>query len=395
MTSSVDGHTAAGFEDLRHAFAAAFEGKPRMGAALAVRQHGEVVVDLWGGAADHRAGRPWRQDTTSVVFSCTKGLMSILAARLVQDGRLDYDAPVAAYWPEFAQAGKSGVLVRHVLAHRAGLSAPRRAFTRADLTDWATMTTALAEQEPLWEPGTGHAYHALTHGWLVGEIIRRVTGRSPGQFLAETVTAPLCADTWLGLPPQERDRVAHLHVGPSLTRLVAERARDRAPGVPDWPHLGLTLGGAFPPDLADGFNDHRVQAAENPGAGVVATARALATIWSATVTTTDGVRLLDDATVTRAVEVQTDDPPVLDVLPPWPRWGMGFQLDSSARRYLTPAGFGHDGAGGQVSFADPTTGIGFAFLTNQLEAGEDDDRATHIVDTLRRVVSHDHPGSRV
>lgn len=320
-----------------------------------------------------------------MIFSCTKGLMSILAARLVQEGRLDYDAPVATYWPEFAQAGKAEVLVRHVLSHRSGLSAPRRTLSLADALDWATVTTALAEQEPLWDPGTGHAYHALTHGWLIGEVVRRITGQTAGRYLATTIGDPLGGDVWIGLPAGERHRVAHLHVGPTLAQHVEEQARIRAPGVPDWPHLAMTLGDAFPPELAApdaGFNDRDVQAAQIPGAGGVATARALAAIWSATITPTDGVRLLDDATLKRALEPQTSGRPVFDVPPPWPRWAMGFQLDSEARHFLTAESFGHDGAGGQVSFADPATGVGFAFLTNQMEA-INDVRATRIIDALR------------
>jgi CubicO group peptidase (beta-lactamase class C family) len=385
----VDGHLAPGFDAVRDAFVAAFEDKPLMGAALAIRHRGELVVDLWGGVADDRDGSPWGRDTTSVIFSCTKGLTSILAARLVEEGRLDYDAPVAEYWPEFAQAGKSAVLVRHVLAHQSGLSAPRRPWTLADVCDWTRATTALAAQEPLWEPGSSYAYHALTHGWLVGEIIRRVTGRRVGEYFAERIAAPLGVEAWIGLPPELDDRVAHLHLGPSFTQPPEEGVQEPAAEGPDWTELALTLGGAFPVELVGperGFNDPAVRAAEVPGAGGVATARALATIWSATVTEVAGVRLLEPETLRHAVAVQTEGRPLFDAPPPWPRWGMGFQLDSAARRYVTAAGFGHDGAGGQVAFADPGAGVGFAFLTNQMEAA-DDDRATRVIDVLRAIVT--------
>ena len=385
MTATIHGEVAPGFEAVREAFAASFEGKPDMGAALAVRRHGHPVVDLWGGVADERTRRPWDADTVGVTFSCTKGLVSILAARLVQEGRLDYWAPVTDYWPEFAAAGKGAVRVRELLSHRSGLSAPRDVLSIDDVVDWDVVTSALAAQEPLWEPDSAYAYHALTHGWLVGEVIRRVTGLTVGQYFLRTVAEPLGAEAWIGLPSTQHSRVAHLQVGPSLAALTAQQSAARIPGQVDWSDRAMTLGGAFAPELVgvdSGFNDPRVQSAEIPGAGGIATARALAAIWSATVVETDGVRLLDDATLAQATTVQTEGSPVWDVPGPWPRWGMGFQLDSEPRRYLTARGFGHDGAGGQSAFADPELGVGFAFLTNQMEA-IDDHRATRIIDALR------------
>jgi CubicO group peptidase (beta-lactamase class C family) len=386
--TTVHGSVAAGFESVRAAFAAAFEGKPGMGAALAIRHHGEPVVDLWGGVSDEQGNQPWRDDTISVIFSCTKGLVSILAARLVQDGRLDYSAKVAEYWPEFAAAGKGDVTVRDLLAHRSGLSAPREAFTATDIIDWEFVVERLAAQEPLWEPGTGYAYHAITHGWLAGEVIRRITGRTVGEHFRELVTSPLQAEAWIGLPDGLHDRVADMIVGPTLAQLTAQQAAARTPGVTDWSDRAMTLGGALSPELVgpgEGFNNPAIQSAEIPGAGGIASARALAAIWSATIVETDGVRLLDEPVTRLATATQSEGAPVWDVPGPWPRWGMGFQLDSAARRYLTPTGFGHDGAGGQSAFADPGEEVGFAFLTNQMEA-IDDVRATRIIDALRDVL---------
>jgi CubicO group peptidase (beta-lactamase class C family) len=388
MTARISGSVAPGFEAVGRAFELSFDAKPDMGAALAIRHNGLTVVDLWGGVADDRSGAVWQADTPSVVFSCTKGLVSILAARLVQDGLLDYEAPVARYWPEFAAAGKEAVQVKHLLSHRSGLSAPRQAITTEELPDWELVVGRLAAQEPLWQPGTGYAYHAITHGWLAGEVIRRVTGMTVGEYFAALVAEPLRADAWIGLPNGLHERVAHMHVGATLAQLVEQQAAARAPEGIDWSDRAMTLGGGFTPELvtADGgFNDPRVQSAEIPGAGGIATARALAAIWSATITETDGVRLLDDATIETATVTQSEGPPVWDVPGPWPRWGMGFQLDSEPRRYVTTSGFGHDGAGGQSAFADPAVGIGFAFLTNQMEA-INDVRATAIVDALREVL---------
>ncbi len=380
----IEGRAAAGYETVAEAFAAAFEGRPKMGAALAIRVGGDEVVSLWGGVADTRTGARWTAGTSSVIFSCTKGLMSILLARLVAEGRLDYDERVATYWPEFAAAGKQDVTVRQAISHQAGLNAPQRDWTFSDLLDWNTATQLLAEQEPLWAPGTGYAYHALTHGWLTGELVRRITGMSPGAYFAELATGPLSAGAWIGLPDMAGP-VAHLNVAPALDALWADMATQQTGGRPNWTYRAMTLGAALPASLvtADGgFNDPRVRRAQVPGAGGIATAEALAAIWSATVCETAGVRLLNADMVARATQTETEGPPVFDAMPPFSRWGMGFQLDSEARRYLTSSSFGHDGAGGQVGFADPGHRVGVAFVTNWME-GPGDLRGTAIIDALR------------
>lgn len=385
--TTVEAQSAPGYEAVADAFAAAFDGRPEMGAALAIRVGGQEVVSLWGGIADSRTGAPWTVGTPSVIFSCTKGLMSILLARLVQEGRLDYDARVAAYWPEFAAAGKENVTVRQAISHQAGLSAPQNDWTLPGILDWNTATQMLAAQAPLWEPGTGYAYHALTHGWLTGELVRRITGLSPGDYFAELVTRPLGADAWIGLPGSAAG-AAHLMVHPALDKLWADMATQETGDRPNWVYRAMTLGAALPPALvtADGgFNDPQIRRAQIPGAGGIATAQALAAIWSATVCDTASVRLLDSETVSRATQTETEGPPVYDPVPPYARWGMGFQLDSEARRYLSVASFGHDGAGGQVTFADPVHKVGFAFVTNWME-GPGDLRATAIVDALKSVL---------
>jgi len=383
------GDVAPGFEAVADAFVAAFEDSQGMGAALAIRQHGVPVVDLWAGVADARTGATWTHDTISVIFSCTKGLVSLLMARLVRDGRIAYDDPVARYWPEFAGQGRDAITIGDILSHRAGLSAFRDPVTLDEVLDWPAMIRRLETEEPLWEPGTGHSYHALTHGWLAGEVIRRVTGVSVGQHLRDVLADPLGVDAWIGLPESAESRVAHLRAGADLMRSIDAWLGGKDPAVIDWAERAITLGGVFPPELVvdDGaFNDPRVHRAEVPGAGGIASARALATIWSAAIVPTDGMPpILSASTIELATRTRSDGPQVFAPLPPWARWGMGFQLDSAARRLLTPSAFGHDGAGGQVAFADPQTGIGFAFLTNVLE-GDRDRRANRIVDALRQIV---------
>ncbi|TXK19079.1 serine hydrolase domain-containing protein [Homoserinibacter sp. GY 40078] len=384
---TIDGFADSGFRRTRAAFEQAFAGKPEMGAALAVRFAGETVVDLWGGVADARTGAPWERDTRSVVFSCTKGLMSVLIARLVERGLIEYGAPVAQYWPEFAAAGKEHITVAQALSHRAGLSAFREPVSVDELVDWNRMTARIAAAEPIREPGSGYQYHAITHGWMTGELIRRVTGNTPRAEFESVISAPLGGGIGLGTVPGDDPGVAHLVAAPSMYENTAALTAYAPPGEPDWLDLAMTLGGALPSELVSptgGFNDPRIREAQIPGAGGIASARALATAWSATITTTDGVRLVGDDALAEATQVQSEGEPLISVPGPWPRWGMGLQLDSGARRYVTGRGFGHDGAGGQVAFADPGFGggIGFAFVTNQLEA-VDDTRATAIVDALR------------
>ncbi|ODT81266.1 MAG: carboxylesterase [Pelagibacterium sp. SCN 64-44] len=386
MSQQIFGTVEPGYEPVADAFILTLqEGGPAMGAALHIVRDGQTVVALWGGVADARTGRPWQKDTPSVIFSCTKGLVSILVARLVQEGKLDYDAPVSRYWSEFAAAGKAGVTVGQAMAHRAGLSAPRRDLSEDDIVDWGRMTAALAEQAPLWPPDSGYAYHALTHGWLAGEIVRRVTGKSVGRYFSDLVAAPLGVDAWIGLPEAQAERAAHLQVSPALSALWAGEA---AKPAPNWPYKAMTLGAALPADLvseAGGFNKQRIRAAEIPGAGGVASAEALARIWSATVMPMDGTRLIDAPVIAQATQVRSEGPPIFGGDPPFSRWGYGFQLDSAARRYIDDHCFGHDGAGGQVGFADPRRRIGFGFVTNWM-MGPEDQRATGIIDTLRNLV---------
>lgn len=388
--TDVHGSIDERFLPVRNAFQTAFQGRPQMGAALAVHFKGELVVDLWGGLADARSSAPWTRATSTVVFSCTKGIMSILVARLVESGRLDYDMPLTDLWPEFGAHGKAGVTIGDSLSHRAGVSAPRRPVDLEEALDWATMTRLIAEQEPLWEPGSGYGYHALTHGWLSGEIIRRVTGRSPGEYLADTLADPLAADLRLGVPADQQAGIAHLEAAESLSESVRAQQAARRPGREDWPGVALTLGQAFPQELVGpdaGFNRADVRAAEWPGAGAVATARGLSAAWSSVVHDTAATRRLDPTVLKRATEVRSEGAPVFPAPAPWPRWGAGFQLDSGSRRYISADGFGHDGAGGQVAFAEPVLDLSVAFLTNWMEAG-DDPRGREIINVLRDVLEH-------
>jgi CubicO group peptidase (beta-lactamase class C family) len=385
VAKGVQGFADIGFGRVADAFAAALGQRSEVGAAVAVVRDGVPVVDLWGGVADRRSGRPWDRHTTTIIFSCTKGVMAIAAYQLVQDGLLDLDAPVAHYWPEFGRARKGSITVRQVLSHRAGLPVVDRNLTRAEALAWDPVIAAIETQGPLWEPGTAHTYHAKTFGWLIGEVIRRITGRTPGTFVRERLAEPLGLETWIGLPAGERANVAW----------VEPPAEDTGPGA-DWSPAArevhdraVTLDGTFPFPDTDGevtFNDPAIQAAELPGGNGISTARSLARLYAACVRNVDGVRLLTDASIEDALIEQSSGRQLYGSPIGGFRWGTGFQLDAPPWcPMLGQRSFGHDGAGGQMAFADTDAGIGFAFLTNRM-GGPDDDRTRRIVAALAEVV---------
>jgi CubicO group peptidase (beta-lactamase class C family) len=194
------------FAAVRDVFLANFAEDDEIGAAVAVVVDGKTVVDLWAGWADPDRTRPWQRDTIANVYSCTKGMTALCLHRLVEQGRVDLDAPVARYWPEFAQAGKEGIPVRWLLSHRAGLAAVKPMLPAEALYDWDAMVAALAAETPWWEPGTKHGYHAVTFGWLVGEVVKRVSGKSLGSYFRDEVAGPLGVDFHIGLRVASRAR---------------------------------------------------------------------------------------------------------------------------------------------------------------------------------------------
>jgi CubicO group peptidase (beta-lactamase class C family) len=210
--TEINGSVAPGFESVRDAFVANFDKGTEVGASFAAYHRGQKVVDLWGGVADLETGRPWRENTLALVFSTTKGVTAICANKLAQEGRIDVDAPVVQYWPEFAAGGKSDIPVSYLLSHQAGLAWIDGEMTAEEAFSWEPVVDALARQVPHWEPGTKHGYHATTYGWLVGEVIRRVTGMSVGAYLREAIAAPLGLDFWIGLPESEESQIGRAHV---------------------------------------------------------------------------------------------------------------------------------------------------------------------------------------
>ncbi|MFG2191899.1 serine hydrolase domain-containing protein [Streptomyces sp. NPDC048639] len=369
-----------GFANVADAFARNFAEGGELGAALAVFVDGRKVVDLWGGTADRRTGRPWERDTALPVFSCSKVVVSVCALLLAQHGRLDLDAPVAVYWPEFGQRGKETVTTRMVLANTAGVPHVEAALSMSELTAWDPVVRALEKQKPLWEPGTAYEYHAHAFGFIVGEVIRRITGSTPGGLFREAVADELGLHTWLGVPEEEFPRLARIAEG-------EERA-----AMPDADSLlvrSVTMNGVlvFPGvDDPHGWNAYALLGAEFPGAGAVSTARGLATLYAAAATGVDGSdRLLTAETVTDAVAPQSGGPSWSGLPDLGARWGTGFVLDCPSRRLLGPRSFANEGAGGQIAFGDDAFGIGFAYTAN-LMGGPGDERADRLIDAVRESV---------
>ena len=389
MSSQVAGFVSDGFEKIKTSFQEIIDQAPDSGAAVSIWHKGENVVNLWGGLADRDTKAAWDEDTKVVVFSCTKGLMSLALAKLFQAGKLSYDDLVVKHWPEYQGAGKEKTTIGQLVSHQAGVPFFAEDVEKDQVINWDYMISQIEQEAPLWSPGSEYAYHAITHGWLTGEIIRRVSGKSPGEYLAKEISSPLKADTWLGLPSDLESKVAPSYAHADLTSFFVD-LKEKNTAAGNFLIRSLTLGDAFSMNLVgknEDFNSQAVHAAEIPGAGGISTAHGISKIWSSAVHETDGVRSLSDETVQYVTKVQSEGKPFTDLEPPYSKFGMGFQLDSPARGYLTQSSFGHDGAGGQCAFADPEHKIGFAFVTTEMRGGEvEDDRATRLIGDLRSIL---------
>lgn len=377
VSSTVSGTVDAGFEPVRDVFTANFERWAEVGATCCVYLEGRPVVDLTGGRISPEADAPYRPDTLQMVASATKGALAIVALRLAERGLLDLDAPVAAYWPEFAAAGKADVPVRWLLSHRVGLPKVDATFTLEQLLQWEPLVDALAAQAPVWAPGTDHGYHALTYGTLVGEVLARATGQSPGELIRTEIAEPLGIDFWVGLPAYLIDRVA-----PMLRSI-------RDPGDKPDP---LMLQLADPTSLAYGafFMDTEFMVSMNvptlwqaqiPAANGMSNARSLARMYAACTGEVDGIRLLSPETLRAGVAPQSEG--IDRVLTYQSRFGLGFQLPSASRPMSGPNCFGHYGLGGSTGFADLERGFTFGYVVNQMRsASTPDPRSSALIEAL-------------
>jgi len=354
------------FDRVRECFREQIANPEELGAALVVTVGGRTVVDLWGGYADGARSREWTPDTLVNVFSTTKGMAALCAHRLADQGKLDLDAPVARYWPEFGRAGKDAIPVRWLLDHSAGLAAVERPLAAGAMCEWEVMTAALAEQPPLWEPGSEHGYHALTFGWLVGEVVRRITGRSLGSYFRDEVAGPLGADFWIGTPAELDARIAELVHAPLPTQAEGSVLAELLSRAKPWA-LKSFLNPLPPPG---GINGRPWRAAEIPAGNGHASARGLARVYTALAGggTLDGVEVLSPAQIDVARSSQRHGQ---DLLLPFPtHFALGYQLGTEAEPIgPNPGAFGHAGAGGSFGFADPEARIGFGYVVNRMESG--------------------------
>jgi len=362
----IEGTCDPKFTRVRDAFAANFESFDEVGAAVTAFIDGRSVVDLWGGYADKARTRPWTRDTLVNIYSTTKGLAATCAHRLVDQGKLDLDAPVARYWPEFAQGGKEEVPVRFILSHRAGLPAVRKRLPRETFFQWDKMCAALAEQEPWWEPGANFGYHPITFAWLVGEVVRRASGRTLGTYFREEIAQPLGLDAHIGLEAKHDARTADI-IGapppkPGEPNQLMEMLRD--------PESMAAKSITNPPiNIVEDANSREWRGMELPSANGHATARAVARAYAALARDgeIDGYRVLKPESIVRCYTEQSAG---IDLTMKMPgRIGLGFMLNSPE----TPMGpnphpFGHPGAGGSIGFADPDAKVGFAYVMNQMSA---------------------------
>jgi CubicO group peptidase (beta-lactamase class C family) len=368
----VAGRVANGFEPVARAFAENFQQHGEVGAACALYKGEQLVVDIWGGMADQASGRPWEEDTITLVFSAAKGPTATCIHQLVEAGRLDVDLPIAHYWPEFGCNGKEEITLRMVLSHQAGLAAIEADLTLEQVLAWQPVVEAIAAQAPNWEPGTKHGYHARSFGWILGELIRRITGQMPGQYLAEHICGPLGLRYWVGLPAEQLPDCATLIPPEGGSSTIAELLGADS----------LTARVMSGPSGLFGYNEMwnrpEVLQAQMPSSNGVGDARSLARFYCALTGEVDGVSLLGPEQLAKACEQQVRGPDA--VIFHETCFGLGYALQPSLAPGAGPRCFGHPGAGGALAFADPDAQLGFAYVMNAMQFNmEGDPRSMALV----------------
>ena len=352
------------FFRVQEVFEEHFEKGKELGAGVAVYIDGKLVVHLWGGYADRALTRPWQKDTLVNVYSTTKGMTAACVHQLIDRGLLELDQKVSHYWPEFGSNGKEEISVRHLLCHQAGLPAVDKPLPPEALFDWGTMTQALEEQEPLWQPGTKHGYHARTFGWLLGELVRRITAKSLGAYFQDEIAGPLGLDFHIGLADQHHGRVAHItavpppppDAEPNLGRIMQTR-----------PESFTARAFLNPPSyrIPDTANTLEWRRAELPASNGHGTAASIARLYGALACqgAIDGIRILSSESIERARTEQSRGPD--QVLIVETRFGLGFMMSvPGATMGPNDKAFGHPGMGGSLGFADPEGRIGFGYVMN-------------------------------
>jgi CubicO group peptidase (beta-lactamase class C family) len=388
----IEGRCAAEFDTVRKAFERNFRENDDVGAAVAVWVDGDLVVNLWGGYADAGAApgprRPWQENTLASVFSGTKGLTSTCVHLLADRGEIDLYAPVAEYWPEYGQAGKQDITVAMVLGHRSGLIAPRTRMHWSEVTEWDRVCDALAASEPWWEPGTAQGYHMVAFGFVLGEVVRRVTGRTIGQYLRTEIAEPMGIDVHIGLPEAEHHRCAEMINKPHIRDVLANGG---APGDPtsldEHPMAGLSIAMGFVPDDELGSNELTTwRSAEFPGTNGHVSALGLATFYNGLAQ--EKLLSREHLEKVRVSQGGFDPDVVLGPRVADHGWGLGYMLNQRGVAGPNLRSFGHGGSGGSYGFVDLEHGIGYAYVMNYFDATKcnADPRTTALSDEVYRVL---------
>ncbi len=359
---SIEGYFAPEFAPVAEAFAQILQQPEQRGAALCVQIAGDTVIDIWGGIQDRVGQQPWQRDTLVNVFSCGKPLLAVVILQLVQEGKLQLDAPMADYWPEFAVLGKETITVRQLLSHQAGLPAIEQQLPAEALYDWSAMTEALEQQQPWWPPGTAHGYAPMTYGWLLGELIQRVDGRSAGKAIAQRISEPLGLGFYVGVPDSDLARIS------DTSRIKGAQGDTQAQRLLQaimQPQSMTSRAFANPPSILNSSNKPEWRKLEQPAATGHSDARALAGFYMALL---QG-RLLDAELLEQMQQEHAygADKTLLTTT----RFGLGCMLEqadnASASYALGAQAFGHPGAGGSLGCADPELELSMAFVTNSLD----------------------------
>lgn len=372
----IHGYCDQHFLEVKNAFAKNFEAGLEVGASFAVTLHGEYVVDIWGGSSDAAQTIPWRQDTITNVYSTTKVMTVLCALLLIDRGQLGLDSPVADYWPEFAQAGKDKITVRQVLSHSAGLSGFDEPLSLETMYDWKRVARLLEHQKPWWEPGTQSGYHMVTFGYLVGELVRRISGKSIGTFFRDEVAIPLDADFHIGLAQVHDSRVAELVPPPHM---------DQPPVEPD----SIVAKTLFNTPIIPAYSDRAWRSAEIPSSNGHGNARSAAKVGSllACRGELNGLRLLSQATIDQAIEEHFNGIDLVLGVPV--RWGLGFGLANDKLPCLNSRTFYWGGFGGSWLEMDPDAEMCFSYVMNKLEVDvEGDKRMIALRNALLSTLQH-------
>lgn len=381
----LDGFVADGWSEVADVLASNIDNRDDVGAGVSVFHRGKCVVDIAGGFFDRDATKPYTLDTLQLVFSSTKGVVATAVAICVERGLLSYEDPVSQIWPEFAAHGKEHVTVAQLLSHQAGLYTVDGPLTFEEVLDWNTMVSRLANTAPLFPVGSTHGYHAITFGWLAGHLVRLVDGRNIGRFIAEEIATPLGGEIYVGLPAHLEPRVSPINTGWPRTATSAPAAPVQLPNK--YLVSALSVNGAL--NVKGGFNREDLHAAEVPGANGIANARSLAAMYSATFTETETsngpVRLLNDDTRSKMTVQQTKDGEVDLCLQTQRTFAMGFVTPSEKLAFDAPGSYGHAGAGGSVSFADPLRQMSFSYIMNRMKDSMfTDPRAVRLIEAASR-----------